>query len=89
MTQCTWKDCQAEGVRAQLDKNKAEWAYLCQAHHDELEAALDRLEPKGLLRAWARAGHGHKSREEFKKDVVAGMTAIGQFAQTLKKGSNS
>jgi hypothetical protein len=82
---CTWKECGAEGTKSQLDKNGCEWALLCEAHHEELEAALDSLEPKKLMRAWARAGSGHKSREEFKRDVSKGMQSLGQFAQRLRK----
>lgn len=73
---CTWKECEDEGTKPQLDKNGEEWAVLCDEHDKELDESLDALEPKKLLRAWARAGHGHPSRENFKKEAAAGAARL-------------
>lgn len=83
---CTWMDCEAEGTKPQLDKYGNEWALLCEAHDRELDEELGSLDPKRLMRAWARAGKHHASREEFKKGVVRGATGLMRFAQAMQKG---
>lgn len=62
---CTWKNCNKQAIKPQLDKNGKQWAKLCQQHHDELESALDLVNnkpfnPKILLRAWILASGGAK-----------------------------
>ena len=76
---CTWKECRADGTHPQLGKTGGEWAVLCQTHHDELEAAMDTLEAKPLLRAWARAGHGHRAREDFKRGAAEGVVRLARL----------
>ena len=70
---CTWKDCTAAASHPQLDGNGREWANLCCAHHAELEVALDSMDAKKLLRAWACA----KSEESKKRDVEAISRGVG------------
>jgi hypothetical protein len=90
---CTWKGCEAAGAEAQIGKDGQEWAFLCGEHHDELEAVMDlvatedpkKMAPK-LIRAWARAGHGHRARDEMKEEIVHGAVALGRFFQAAQRG---
>jgi hypothetical protein len=55
---CTWMDCSAEATQPQLagaGGRRYEWATHCQAHHDELERAIEALDAPRLVRCWARA----------------------------------
>ena len=85
MPSCTWKECTRAGNESQIGRTGEEWALLCDEHAAEMEKALDTLEPKPILRAWALARHGHQSREDFIRGVSDGAQAIGRFAQALKR----
>lgn len=55
---CTWKGCNGQARHRQLDRNKREWADLCDTHHKELEEALNTLTPQPLLKCWVLASGG-------------------------------
>jgi len=55
--QCTWKNCAEEATHPQLDRNKNQWANLCEKHHNELKEAVG-AEPKCMLSAWIKATGG-------------------------------
>lgn len=60
MKNCTWKDCKSVACVPQLDKNKKEWANLCQKHHDEIEDSFKNFSPKKILKSWILAQGGAK-----------------------------
>jgi len=61
---CKWKDCNNKGSIPQLDKNRSQWAFLCEEHHKELEESIESMEPKAILQAWVRASGGPKKMVE-------------------------
>lgn len=65
---CTWEKCPEVATVPQTAKDGEMWANLCQAHHDELEASINRLftDPgrnaiKRHLRDWIKAQGGSKA----------------------------
>jgi hypothetical protein len=60
MSTCTWDGCANEATQPQLDANGAEWANLCQEHHDTLEDKLKTLSAPQLIKAWIKAQGGVK-----------------------------
>ncbi len=57
---CTWKDCEKDAKVPQYDKDKKEWANLCQKHHDEIEDCIKNFNPKKMLGCWVKAQGGAK-----------------------------
>ena len=58
MTKCTWKNCTEEAKHPQIATGGEVWGNLCDKHHQELEDAIEKLDPKTLLRAWVLAQGG-------------------------------
>lgn len=58
MTRCTWKECEQDARHPQIAQGGEVWANLCDQHHQEMEAAIEKLDPKTLLRAWICAQGG-------------------------------
>ena len=81
---CTWKDCKEPAVHSHLDREDREWSKLCDAHHKELEEAMDSLKAKRLVRAWALAGSSHPSRKELASNISKGCEAIARLAKGFK-----
>jgi len=73
---CTWMDCTARATSPQLGKDGVEWANPCYQHAKELEHAIESQAPKYVLRAWARAGHGHSARKRLEQAVSAGTDVL-------------
>ena len=57
---CTWKECDKEALHQQTDRGGRQWACLCDQHHKELDAALEALDAKKMMRAWVLASGGAK-----------------------------
>lgn len=55
---CTWKDCGQPAAHDEVGKDGSVWARLCIGHHEELEAALDSLDVKAIMRAYIKAQGG-------------------------------
>ena len=70
MPDCTWVDCTATATCPQLDKGGSPWANLCDAHHVELDNAINNFakgvtdEPKKMLSCWVKAQGGAKKAAE-------------------------
>lgn len=84
ITTCTWKDCTKEAIIPQIGENGEEWANLCLEHAKELDSALSSTRAKRLVRAWALAGSGHKSRLKLSSTITKGVNAIFDIAVALR-----
>lgn len=73
---CTWKDCPDLFDYEEVAKDGVVWAKLCEAHHVVLNAAVESLDARAMLGAWARA---HGTKEAFAKRF-APMIADAAYA---------
>lgn len=62
--QCTWVECKKEAKHEQKGRGGKVWAYLCEEHNNELEAALAAEDVKKLLSSWVKASGGAKKMAE-------------------------
>ena len=57
---CTWKDCNNDSKKKQLDRDKKVWANLCRMHHKYLEQSTTSTNVREVLKAWVLAQGGPK-----------------------------
>ncbi len=57
---CTWKNCEESATHVEEDSNGRPWAFLCDEHHNELDASLEAMDGRQNLRCWVLA-HGGAS----------------------------
>jgi hypothetical protein len=81
---CTWRNCTLVAEIPKLDKNGAEWAHLCPKHARAFEDAMRSGDARCVLRAWARAGAGHRRREQLADGIARGCGAIVDFFRKLR-----
>ena len=61
---CTWVECTVEAKHVQNDRNGEPWADLCDAHDEELDAAITCMDAKRMLSSWVKASGGPKKMME-------------------------
>lgn len=80
MTNCTWKDCLQLACNPQLSEYGAEWANLCNAHEEELNAGIKSGDFKKLMRAYVRAkGGAEKSAQAMQPEIKAAAIMVGKL----------
>lgn len=55
---CTWKGCKEIASHPRVADDGRMWANVCEEHSIEIEQAIDDLDARKLLSAWAKAKHG-------------------------------
>ena len=64
MGPCTWEGCGDGATFAEVGKDGRQWAKLCIAHHNQLEATIATGKAPAIMSVWIKAQGGAKKAAE-------------------------